>query len=877
MSAVRTTCAYCGVGCGVVATSDGNGGTAIEGDETHPANFGRLCLKGTNLGQTLSSDGRLLEPMINGSLAPWDDATNLVAQKFKQAIDEHGPDSVAFYVSGQLLTEDYYVANKLMKGFIGSANIDTNSRLCMASSVVGHKRAFGADTVPGTYEDLEQADLIVLVGSNLAWCHPVLHQRIMAAKEKRGTQILNIDPRHTATSDLADVHLGIKPGGDVALFNGLLCAIADAKAVNEAYVKNYVNGYHEALSCAQRMSHSQISEKTGLSSDELTAFYRKWIQTKRVVTIYSQGVNQASDGSDKVNAIINCHLATGRIGQIGCGPFSVTGQPNAMGGREVGGLANTLAAHLDIENAHHREMVSAFWDAPNLPTKQGLKAVDLFEACASGQIKALWIMCTNPAVSMPRANDVVSAIKNVDFVAVSDIIHDTDTTRLADVLLPATGWGEKDGTVTNSERRISRQRGFLPKPGQTKHDWEIICEVASKMGYSAEFDFQSPCEVFREWAAMTELSVRAKKDLDLVALSDLSTADYDDLEPVQWPVKPDRSDTRMFANGGFFTEDQRSRMIPISDSHRVNETSKDYPFILNTGRVRDHWHTMTRSGKSSQLSRHMAEPYLEIHPDDAGKLGIRPATLVKVSSSHGEIILRALVTSRVQVGQVFSPIHWTSKWAAKARVDTLVPSHYDPLSGQPELKRAAVHVAAFNVACYGFALSKSEPDPTSRYWAKAQTKAGWRLEFGAQGTPLDIEQFARAELNVIDADAVIYRDAKKSLYRVAFVKDSVVVAAMFLGPEPVVLSRQFLTDKFDENTDVKILAGVSGANVIDAGQTICSCFDVGVNTLVDAIETGQANSLDAIGNLLQAGTNCGSCRPEIAKLVKAHRSAIAAE
>ncbi len=877
MSAVKTTCAYCGVGCGVIATPDGAGGASIQGDEQHPANFGRLCLKGTNLGQTLSHDGRLLEPMINGIPASWDDATSLVAQKFRQAIDEHGPDSVAFYVSGQLLTEDYYVANKLMKGFIGSANIDTNSRLCMASSVVGHKRAFGTDTVPGTYEDLEQADLIVLLGSNLAWCHPVLHQRIMVTKNARGTQIINIDPRKTATSDLADVHLGIKPGGDIALFNGLLCAIADADAINATYVDEHVSGFDAALDAARQMKIDEVVTQTGLSTDELNAFYAAWIGNKRVVTIYSQGVNQASDGSDKVNAIINCHLATGRIGQVGMGPFSITGQPNAMGGREVGGLANTLAAHLDIENEQHREMVAGFWNSPNIPTVQGLKAVDLFDACASGQIKALWVMCTNPAVSMPRANDVAAAIKNVDFVAVSDIMADTDTTRLADVLLPATGWGEKDGTVTNSERRISRQRGFLPKPGRAKHDWEIMCDVASKMGHGNAFDFQSPHEVFAEWANMTRLSTQANKDLDLGELSGLNAEQYDELSPVQWPVKPDGSDTRMFANGAFFTDDGRGRMLPITSSDTVNKTSPEYPFTLNTGRVRDHWHTMTRSAKSAKLSNHMAEPYLEMHPNDAANLAISPTSLVKVSSQYGDVILRALVTTRVQVGQLFAPIHWTSMWAAKARIDTLVPSVNDPFSGQPELKRAAVNVTPFKVSRYGFALSRSKPTPTTAYWATAQTNSGWRLELGSIGTPLEFEQFARAELNIIDGDAVVFTDAKKSLNRIAIVKDGIVEAAMFMGPHPVALSRQFVVNQFDEDADVTILAGVAGSDAPDAGPTICSCFDVGVNTLVSAIETGQTASLDQIGALLQAGTNCGSCRPELANLISKHKPPLAAE
>ncbi|MEL6337443.1 MAG: molybdopterin-dependent oxidoreductase, partial [Pseudomonadota bacterium] len=475
---VRTACPYCGVGCGVIATPDGQGGAAIDGDPDHPANFGRLCSKGSALGETVGLDGRLLTPMVGGLEASWDEATTLVARRFREAIDQHGPDSVAFYVSGQLLTEDYYVANKLMKGFIGSANIDTNSRLCMASSVAGHKRAFGADTVPGTYEDLEEADLVVLVGSNLAWCHPVLFQRIAAAKAARpGMRVVNIDPRRTATSGLADLSLSLAPGSDVALFNALLSRIVEEGAVDDAYVRQHVAGFPEAVARAQAVSPAEVAAVTGLREAEIEAFTHLWIGSERVVTVYSQGVNQSSAGTDKVNAIINCHLATGRIGRPGMGPFSVTGQPNAMGGREVGGLATMLAAHLDVTEPAHRDAVQDFWQAPAMPTAPGLKAVDLFRACADGRIKALWIMSTNPAVSLPQADDVAAAIRACPFVVVSDILADTDTTRLADVLLPAAGWGEKSGTVTNSERRISRQRAFLPAPFNARPDWRIVADV----------------------------------------------------------------------------------------------------------------------------------------------------------------------------------------------------------------------------------------------------------------------------------------------------------------------------------------------------------------------------------------------------------------
>ncbi|MEM9783874.1 MAG: molybdopterin-dependent oxidoreductase, partial [Pseudomonadota bacterium] len=534
---VATACPYCGVGCGVIATPDGRGGAAIAGDPDHPANFGRLCSKGSALGETVDLEGRLLAPQIHGRRAPWDEAIGLVAERFRTAIATHGPDSVAFYVSGQLLTEDYYVANKLMKGFIGSANIDTNSRLCMASTVVGQKRAFGADTVPGTYEDLEEADLVVLVGSNLAWCHPVLFQRLAAAKALRpDMRVVVIDPRRTATAAIADMTLRLAPGTDVALFNHLLNRIGAEGAVDAAFTKAHIDGLGEAMAAADAATRAATARITGLAPADIAAFTRSWIGTERVVTVFSQGVNQSSAGVDKVNAILNCHLATGRIGRPGMGPFSVTGQPNAMGGREVGGLATALACHLDLDNLVHREGVRAFWDAPAMPEAVGLKAVDLFQACADGRIKALWIMSTNPAVSLPQADDVAAAIAACPFVVVSDIMADTDTTRLADVLLPATGWGEKSGTVTNSERRISRQRPFLPAPGQARPDWRIIADVGAAMGWPEAFAWESEAAVFREHAALSGVASSLGGDFDISGLKHLGDAEYDALDPVQWPV-----------------------------------------------------------------------------------------------------------------------------------------------------------------------------------------------------------------------------------------------------------------------------------------------------------------------------------------------------
>jgi assimilatory nitrate reductase catalytic subunit len=452
----RTTCPYCGVGCGVVMTPAGDGSAKVAGDREHPANFGKLCVKGASLGETLALEGRLLHPMIHGQRSTWNQATGFVADGLARVLAEHGPGAIGFYLSGQLLTEDYYIANKFAKGFLGTCHVDTNSRLCMASSVAGHRRAFGSDTVPNTYEDLDEADLIVLVGSNAAWCHPVLYQRMQAARHRRGTRIVNIDPRRTATSEGADLQLAIASGMDSVLFSWLLVSLAGRGVIDRAYIAAFTSGFDAALASASAIAPdlATVSAKTGLAPADIERFIELFASTQRVVTCYSQGVNQSAQGTDKVNAILNCHLATARIGKPGSGPLSLTGQPNAMGGREVGGLANMLAAHMNYSPAEI-DRVQRFWNAPRMATGEGLKAVQMFEAIERGEIRALWVMHTNPAVTLPRADAMQAALRKLDLFVVSEAMASTDTTQSgAHVLLPASAWGEKDGTVTNSERRI---------------------------------------------------------------------------------------------------------------------------------------------------------------------------------------------------------------------------------------------------------------------------------------------------------------------------------------------------------------------------------------------------------------------------------------
>ena len=866
---IRTTCPYCGVGCGVLASPDGT----IKGDPQHPANLGRLCSKGSALGETIDLKGRLLAPRIAGKDVNWDEALDLVAGQFSAAIRAYGPDSVAFYVSGQLLTEDYYVANKLMKGYIGSANIDTNSRLCMASSVAGHKRAFGADTVPGTYEDLEQADLIVLVGSNLAWCHPVLHQRISAAKAARPhMRVVNIDPRRTASSDLADLHLQIAPDGDAALFNGLLAHLADTGHLDQTYLTEHVTGFDAALASARATN----TAATGLTPDELAEFYTLWASTEKTVTIYSQGVNQSGCGTDKVNAIINCHLATGRIGRPGMGPFSVTGQPNAMGGREVGGLANMLANHLDIENPDHRAAVQKAWNSPTICTTPGLKAVDLFEACESGQIKALWIMSTNPAVSLPDADRVARAIAKVPFTVVTDIMARTDTGDLADVLLPAAGWGEKDGTVTNSERRISRQRAFLPVPGQARPDWQIICDVAARMGWVDAFAYGSPAEIFDEYARLSALGPRFGRDLNLTGLAGLGEAGYKSLTPVQWPVPANGQGTeRFFAKGGFYHADGKARMLAITPPERDSRDG----FRLNTGRIRDQWHTMTRTGKSPRLAAHLAEPFVEIHPKDAAQIGVKPADIVQISATNGGCgLFRALVSPKVRRSEIFAPMHWTRQRSSAAWVNSSVGAVCDPVSGQPALKGARVDVARFDAKWYAFVAADTDLIPGFAYFAASPTTTGARAELaGTTEISEDAETVLRAVTGIAGGTTSQFRDTATGQTRVAISENGILRALLFVSSEPVALARSHAIALIGTETPpLQALTGRPSADMPDPGAIVCSCMSVGINTLRDAIAAG-AHDVETLGKTTCAGSNCGSCKPELAALILASKTPLAAE
>lgn len=886
---VRTTCAYCGVGCGVSATPKGDGTVSIAGDKLHPANKGRLCVKGSALGETVSLDGRLLYPQVRGEeglrRVSWDEALDKVAGTWRAIIDEHGPDAVALYVSGQLLTEDYYVANKLMKGYIGSANIDTNSRLCMSSAVAGYKRAFGEDLVPLCYDDLELADMVVLVGSNTAWCHPILFQRILKAKENRPEmKIVVIDPRRTATCELADLHLPVKAGTDVWLFNGLLSYLNRIGAVDPAFVADHTNGFDAALATANAdcSDPAVVAKICRIELPVLMEFYELFAATHKTITAYSMGVNQSSSGTDKVNSIINCHLIGGRIGQPGMGPFSITGQPNAMGGREVGGLANMLAAHMDLDRADHREVVQTFWESPAMADKPGLKAVDLFKAIEDGKVKAVWVISTNPVVSMPDADQVRRALEKCELVVATDIMQNTDTNAYADVLLPALGWGEKEGTVTNSERRISRQRAFLPAPGEAMADWKILALFAQRMGFSG-FDFASANSVFDEHARLSGFRNSAAdvpRAFDMSGLARLNKNEYDGLEPVQWPVRRGAGggievEERLFADKRFAHADGKARFIVTVPRAPANAISEDFPLALNTGRVRDQWHTMTRTGKSFTLADHISESFVDIHPQDALLHGVREGDLARVSSEWGAMVARVQHGGGIPRGSVFIPIHWSGQTSSDARVGALVNPVVDPVSGEPEFKHTPVRIEQFRVNWHSFILSRTEVDLDSvAHWTRIQGREFARYELAGRNTISDFGQWARGVLGVqdLDADWLEYEDRTAGVYRAVHVVNDRIEQCIFLSPRQDMPSRAWLASLFvkeqlSEIDRVGLLVGMPVEKGADTGPTVCSCFGVGRNTICNAIVEKDLQTVAQVTSCLKAGGNCGSCVPEIKKIL----------
>jgi assimilatory nitrate reductase catalytic subunit len=873
---VRTACPYCGVGCGVVGEAQGRSVT-VKGDADHPANLGRLCSKGAALGSTTGLEGRLLQPVIDGRIASWEEAVSLVARRFAGTIARHGPDSVAFYVSGQLLTEDYYAANKLMKGFIGSGNIDTNSRLCMASAVVAHKLAFGADLVPGCYEDLDLADLVVFSGHNAAWTHPVLFRRMEAARA-RGQRHVVIDPRRTDTAEVADLHLPIAPQTDVRLWNGLLADLVRRGAVDRGYIAAHVSGFAEVEAELARddQSASAVAADCGVALADLERFFQWFAETPRTVSLFSMGANQSAQGVAKGSAIINAHLATGRIGKPGACPFSITGQPNAMGGRETGGMATTLAAHMDFDEVS-RGRVARFWGAERVAERPGLKAVEMFDAVADGRIKAIWIMATNPAVSLPDASKVRQALAACPFVVVSDCMAETDTLDFAHVKLPALAWGEKDGTVTNSERRISRQRPLFDPPGEARADWRIVADVASAMGHGQAFGWRNPGQVFREWARLTAYE-NTGRVLNLGPLATLMPEGYEALAPVQWPVTAQGGTQRLFEDGKFQTPDGRANMRTVRAQGPAEATDPAFPLSLNTGRVRDHWHTLTRTGLAPELCRHTPEPYVEIHPADAAALGVVEAALTRVQTRQGEAVALARVTDRQRPGSIFMPMHWTEAFAPSGRANPLVAPKVDPRSGQPEFKHTPARVRPYRETWRGFLMAKAAFRPPPGFdlvWRRIPQAACQLHEFAGRGDEAEREALHRALTRRAPREALRFDDAATGALREAFISDGRLERVIFLTQAGGLPPRDWLAELFaapelSAADRGALLIGRPPGRAADTSPLICACLGVRAARIEAAIAAG-AQNVDAIGEATGAGSSCGSCRPELSRRIAAGR------
>lgn len=734
----RTFCPYCGVGCGLrVGTKDGRVAKVL-GDPDHPSSLGDLCLKPIHLPATLDTADRIREPMMrtatgaNGAPpagnefdgVPWDRATAYIAESLSRMVGQYGPESIAFYGSGQFTTEDYYIANKLLKGFIGSNNFDANSRLCMASAVVGYVSALGSDGPPPAYEDIDRADLFFLIGTNTADCHPVLFNRIKRRKKRdpENVKVIVVDPRETRTAAIADLFLPIRPGTDVVLLNAMLSLLHKETLIDRKFIAKLTNGFGPLLNAARQVSTVDAARVCDIPENDLIEAARLFGAAKGALSFWSMGLNQSVNGVAKNQAVINLHLATGQIGRPGSGPFSLTGQPNAMGGREAGGLSHLLPGYRSLGNQQHRQEIERFWQTPpgRIADRPGLAAVDMFEAAARGEIKAMWIMCTNPLVSMPNIDVVEAAMKKLELLIVTDAYHPTDTTRFAHVLLPAAQWSEREGAMTNSERRITYLPRIVDPVGQARPDWRILADVAAAMGFADAFSYDSSAEVFDEFKQLTRGRV-----------CDYSGVSYHRLQaegPLQWPVpSPDHSGTaRLYS--GLHVEESDSTGAPMrtSDSEPVEVAAaagesedpkvfatadgkaifhtpefvppaelpnRRFPLLLTTGRVRNQWHTMTRTGKSDSLLKGAREPFLEIHPIDAVRRQIESEDVVEVRSRRGAVWAKARVTEKIRPGACFMPFHWGRMAGPLSAANNVTLAAVDPLSLEPELKACAVEVS----------------------------------------------------------------------------------------------------------------------------------------------------------------------------------------
>ncbi len=899
----------------MIATTDGERITAVRGDPDHPANFGRLCTKGSTLHLTTTPYGRALHPEIrrerseSRQRASWDETLDYLVEKFATTIAAHGPDSVGFYISGQLLTEDYYVFNKLAKGLIGTNNIDTNSRLCMSSTVAGYKATLGADAPPACYEDIDHAELIVIAGSNTAWAHPILYRRLEDAKAKNtAMKVVCIDPRRTETAHAADMHIPILPGTDVALFNAVLHWLIweDATAID--YIATHTEGFAELRASVRECSPAWAARVCGVNESQIVGLASLWRDSKATLSLYCQGLNQSACGTDKNAALINLHLATAQIGRPGAGPFSLTGQPNAMGGREVGGLANLLPGHRDVVNAEHRAETERLWNLPagRIPASPGKTAVEMFDAVRRGEIKLLWIACTNPAQSMPDLRAVAESFANAECVIVQEAFRTTESAKLADVLLPASTWGEKHGTVTNSERRITRVNRVLPPPGEAKHDWQIVVEFAQRLetrlylpsshgkGGDTLFPYTSPESIFKEHIETTR-----GRDLDVTGMSYEMLASKG---PQQWPLREGETSgkKRLYTDGIFPTASGKATFKITPYKAVAEPVDARYPLALTTGRLRDQWHGMSRTGRVPQLYGHEPEPILTMNTNDAARRGLIAGEIVTVISRRGALNIRLQVSDDVRSAQCYLPMHWGRMSLAGAGshgINALTISTFDPVSKQPELKHAAVRVERANLPwqLVAFAYAESRDpvalcDDLREVTAEMQfasttligaERPGVLLRLAAAEAPdrNTLEQIDRV-LALTGLATLAYDDAKKNLSRRVRIEYGRLVGVRLAGE---LAAETWMRDFFLSGASVvelrqRLLAGSANPpqGFKARGKVVCNCFNVSERSIIEFCSTTKIDSagkLAALQSELKCGTNCGSCLPELRTLVAASQNA----
>jgi assimilatory nitrate reductase catalytic subunit len=888
----KSTCCYCGVGCGVIITTQQDKIINVKGDPDHPANFGRLCTKGSTLHLTAKLDARALYPELRTNRnAPrqrvsWDESLDYVADQFADTIAKHGPDSVAFYISGQLLTEDYYVFNKLAKGLIGTNNVDTNSRLCMSSAVAGYKTSLGADSPPTCYEDIDHTECLFIAGSNTAYAHPIIFRRIEDAKARNpDMKVIVVDPRRTDTAQFADLHLAILPGTDVALFNGLLHVMLWEGLLDMEYIRNHTKGFDALKDTVREYTPKMVADICGISEKEIVQA-AKWFGAGPSLSMYCMGLNQSIHGTEKNAALINLHLATGQIGKLGAGPFSLTGQPNAMGGREVGGMANLLSAHRDLNNPADRAEIAKLWGVDDVPATPGKTAVEMFDAVKNGEIKAIWIACTNPAHSMPDLNNVLEALNKAELVVLQDAFNNIDTNEYADVIFPATTWGEKEGTVTNSERRITRLQPAAPKSGKARHDWEIAVDFAQRLEKRLAikktlFPYTSTESIFNEHRETTR-----GRDLDITGLS------YQLLEtkgPQQWPFKEGDTEgkARLYDDGIFQKSDGKAQFTNTVYKPTADTTNARQPLHLLTGRLRDQWHGMSRTGTIAQLYNHVEEPLLSMNQDDMQRRQLKNGDIVKLSNKRGELNIRIQESDEVKPAETFLPMHWGRQFMNGLGANALMPSAFDPTSKQPELKHTSIKIekldfpwqmtvmrtcADLNLMSEIRVLLQHFDYATCGLYGRENSMVVLRASHIKPPSADVITQLDNLLGMIEGAPMLNYDDKKRNVSKRILVENGQVTGVRLIGETLAadwlkqVMQQGEFTDELRKWALAPLSTPPSGQK--SRGKIVCNCYDVSENEIIETCEDGA--DLITLQAKLKCGTECGSCVPELKRLVQKH-------